>query len=413
MKTLVIKNGLIIDGTGSEPVNKGTIIIEGNVIKAVGTDDSIQLPDGEFDVIDAEGLTVLPGFIDCHVHLMFEKYDLESMVGTPFTYHFYQALDFFKKVINAGVTTVRDASGMDLGTKQAIDNGLVLGPRSKISVNGLSITGGHGDSWMPSGINLNGDPYPGMPDAICDGVGEVRKKVREVLRAGAEVIKISATGGVLSPTDRPDFTQFSPEELRVIVQEGAYHGGVKVMAHAQGLEGIRQAVEAGIYSIEHGIYLDDDLIDLFLKKGTYLVPTLLAPVSIVESEEMKEKLPAFMFQKAVDTVDVHKESIARAYQAGVKIAMGTDSGVMEHGQNLRELGLMCEIGMSPMEAILATTKVAAECLEWDDKIGTLEQGKLADIVLVKGNPLDEISLLAENDNIKMVLKDGELVKDIR
>jgi imidazolonepropionase-like amidohydrolase len=413
MKYTLIRNGNLIDGTGTMPVEKAAVLVVDDQILEVGPEEKITLPTGEVIELDAQGGYILPGFIDCHVHLMGEKFDLQKSVTTPFSYNFYQAIEYFRKTIMAGVTSVRDAGGMDLGTKKAIEDGLVLGPRVKISVNALSITGGHGDGWSPSGLSLDIGGYPGMPDAICDGVGEVRKKVREMLRAGAEIIKISSTGGVLSPTDRPEYTQFSPEELAAIVQEAHFHGGKKVMSHAQGTEGVRQALLAGIYSIEHGIFLDEEIIQMMVDRGTFLVPTLFAPVSILEDPEMKEKLPPFLYQKAADVAEIHKENIAKAYRSGVKIAMGTDSGVMEHGRNLRELDLMCGIGMTPMEAIMATTKVAAECLEWQDKLGTLEKGKLADIVVSNVNPLDDILALENNHTITIVLKNGRLIKDIR
>lgn len=413
MSIVLIRNGMLIDGKGGPPLEKATVLIEGNQIKAAGVESDIPLPDGDVIEIDAEGGSILPGFIDCHVHLMMEKYDLEKMLMTPFSYNFYKAIDHFKRTIFAGVTTVRDASGVDLGTKKAIDDGLITGPRVKICVTALSITGGHGDGWVPSGIDMTGDGYPGMPNGICDGVEEARKMVRLMLRAGAEIIKISSTGGVLSPTDRPEYTQFSPEELKAIVQEAHFHGGKKVMSHAQGEEGVRQAVLAGIHSIEHGIFLTDEIIEMMVEKGTFLVPTLFAPVSIIEDPEAKEKLPPFLYQKTLDVADDHRKNIKKAYEGGVKIAMGTDAGVMEHGRNLREIALMCDLGMTPMESILATTKVAAECLEWDDKIGTIENGKLADIVISKMNPLDDISILGDNDNIVVVMKDGKIIKDIR
>ncbi len=413
MKYTLVRNGTLIDGTGAMPVKGAAVLLEGNKIVEISSEVKMKLPEGDVTEVDAKGGTILPGFIDCHVHLMMEKFDMQAVVNTPFSYNFYKAIEYFKKTLMAGVTSVRDAGGLDLGGKKAIEDGLVPGPRTKISVNALSITGGHGDGWMPSGFALDAGGYPGMPECICDGVEEVRKKVREMLRAGAEIIKISSTGGVLSPTDRPEFTQFSPEELAVIVQEAHFHGGVKVMSHAQGSEGVRQAILAGIYSIEHGIFLTDEIIQMMLERGTYLIPTLFAPVSIIEDPVMKEKLPPFMFQKAADVADIHKENIAKAYRAGVKIAMGTDSGVMEHGRNLRELSLLCEIGMTPMESILASTKVAAECLEWQDRVGTIEKGKLADIVIAKENPLDDINSLQKGENIQVVIKDGKTVKDIR
>jgi len=290
----------------------------------------------------------------------------------------------------------------------------VVGPRVQISVSSLSITGGHGDDWAPCGSACDLlPPHPGRPSGICDGVEGVRKKVREVLRAGAEVIKVCTTGGVLSPTDHPEFTQFSPEELAVIVQEAAYRRGIRVMAHAQGAEGVKNALRAGIHSIEHGIYLDDEAIALMLERGTYLIPTLLAPLAILEDAEAGGTMPEYGVRKAREVVEIHRESIAKAHKAGVRIAMGTDAGVMPHGTNLRELGLMCDIGMTPMEAIMATTRVAAGCLGWQDRVGTVEAGKLADIVISKEDPLADIRCLEENENIALVIKGGEIVVDRR
>ncbi|MEK7327312.1 MAG: amidohydrolase family protein [Chloroflexota bacterium] len=236
--------------------------------------------------------------------------------------------------------------------------------------------------------------------------------MREVLRAGAEVIKVCSTGGVLSPRDHPEFTQFTPEELQVIVREAAYRRGVKVMAHAQGAEGVKNAIRAGIYSIEHGIYLDDEAIELMLEHGTFLVPTLLAPLSVLEIGEAGG-MPEYAVRKAREVVEIHSDSISRAHKAGVKIAMGTDAGVMPHGTNLRELGLMVNIGLTPMQVIVATTKVAAECLGWQDRAGTVEAGKLADIVIAKTDPLKDIRSLEKTDNIVLVMKDGKIVKDRR
>lgn len=224
------------------------------------------------------------------------------------------------------------------------------------------------------------------------------------------MIKICSTGGVLSPTDHPEFTQFSPEELEVIVREAAYRRGVKVMSHAQGAEGVKNAIRAGVHSIEHGIFLDDEAIELMLKHGTYLVPTLLAPLAVLEAGE-KGGMPEYGVRKAREVVEIHSDSIGRAHKAGVRIAMGTDAGVMPHGTNLRELGLMHKIGMTPMDTIVATTKKAAECMGWDDKLGTLEAGKLADIILVKTDPLKDIRSMENVDNIPLVIKDGRIVKD--
>ena len=413
MSKTLIHNGTLIDGNGGAPLANGAVLIDDERIIAVGALDSLDVPD-DVTKIDAGGGTILPGLIDAHVHLMFEVSDMQAAQNRPFSYAFFNATTYLKATINAGITSVRDAGGADAGLKQAVNDKLILGPRMQISITPLGITGGHTDGWLPSGGTRKiFQAYPGSPDGICDGVPEVRKKVREVLRAGADVIKVCSTGGVLSPTDHPEFTQFSLDELKVMVEEGNFRRGVKVMSHAQGTEGIKNAIIAGIHSIEHGIYLDDEVIDLMLEKGTYLVPTLLAPVAVVEIGEATGLMPEYGLRKAKESIDAHKESIAKAYQAGVKIAMGTDAGVMPHGTNLRELGLMAEIGMTPMETLVATTKTAAECMGWADKVGTLEAGKLADITITKTDPLTDLKSLEDNDNITLVIKGGEVLKDIR
>ena len=417
MSYIHIHNGTLIDGNGGEPLRNANILIKDNRIVEIGKTlnrTTISSDVESITRIDAQGGYILPGLIDTHVHMMFEIAPLEQRVSTPFSLNFFKSTQHMRRTLDAGITTVRDAGGADFGVKQAIEQGIVDGPRMQISISVLGITGGHTDNWNPSGISTPLFPeYPGNPNGICDGVEEVRKKVREILRAGAEVIKVCSTGGVLSPTDHPEFTQFTEEELRVMVQEGEFRRGVKVMAHAQGAEGIKNAVRAGIHSIEHGIYLDDEAIDLMLEHGTFLVPTLLAPLAVVEIGEATGAMPEYGLRKAKESIEAHRDSIARAYEAGVTIAMGTDAGVMPHGTNLRELSLMCDIGMNPMEAIVATTKTASECLGWDDKIGTVEEDKLADLIILDVNPLDDIRKLQESSHIQFVMKEGQVMKDIR
>lgn len=407
----LIKNGTLIDGNGGTPITDGAILVKDNKISAVGTASSIKLPNADITTIDAQGGTIMPGMIDTHVHMIMEGGNIMQMAMEPFSHQFYKSVNYMRNTVMAGITTVRDAGGADLGMKTAVEQGTVLGPRMQISISVLSITGGHVDWWLPSGIDLDiFQAHPGRPTGIVDGVDAVRKKVREVLRAGADIIKICSTGGVLSPTDHPEFTQFSPEELAVIVQEAEYRRGVKVMSHAQGLQGIKNAVEAGIHSIEHAIYLDDEVLEMMLERGTYVVPTLLAPVAVLE-QAAGGGMPEWGIQKSREVVEIHGESIAKAHKAGVNIAMGTDAGVMPHGTNLRELKLMTDIGMTPMESIVATTKTASECLGWQDKIGTLQAGKLADIIISKADPLQNIAVMADNDNIGFVMLDGEIVKN--
>jgi len=408
-----IYNGTLIDGTGSAPVPNAAVIVEDNKIRSVGAAAAIDRPGDNATSIDAGGGYILPGFIDCHVHLMLEGINLARDMAMPFSTRFYNSTLHMRRTLDAGITSVRDAGGADAGIRHAVEAGIVLGPRMQISIAVLTITGGHVDFWMRSGNEFKLLPeYPGFPDGRCDGVDGVRQKVREVLRAGADVIKICSTGGVMSPTDHPDFVQFSPEELDVIVREAGYRRGTKVMAHAQGNQGIKNALRAGVHSIEHGVSLDDEAIELMLSSGAFLVPTLLAPVSVLEVGE-KGGIAPHAIRKAEEVFETHKASIRKAHRAGVKIAMGTDAGVMPHGTNLRELGLMVDIGMTPMEAIVATTKTASECLGWQDRVGTLGAGKLADIIISRTNPMEDISSLENRDNIKIVVKDGEVVKDLR
>lgn len=409
----LIHNGTVIDGNGRSPLKNGAVLIRDNKIEQVGRKSEIRLPDGDVQMIDAGGGTILPGLIDTHIHFIFDGINFMEEMSTPFSLNYYKAIDPMRRTLEAGITSVRDAGGADLGMKQAVEQGLIEGPRMQISVSVLTITGGHGDSWLPSGIDFGLIPAtPGRPSGLCDGVEEVRKKVREVLRAGADIIKVCSTGGVLSPTDHPEFTQFSQEELEVMVQEAAFRRGVKVMAHAQGAEGIKNAVRAGIHSIEHGIYVDDEAIELMLERGTFLVPTLLAPLAVLEAAEAGGNMPEWGIRKSREVIEAHSENIGKAFKAGVKIAMGTDAGVMKHGTNLRELGLMCNVGLSPMDSIVATTKVAAECLGWEDRVGSLEAGKLADVIVSGTDPLQDVRSLEDVDNIRLVMKDGRIVKNI-
>ncbi len=411
MSYTLIRNGTLIDGTGAPPVPGGAVLIHDDRIEAAGRLESLPRPAGTVTEIDAGGGTILPGLIDAHVHATVQLEGMMKHATTPFSLNFYLALGYLRRTLDAGITSVRDAGGADLGLKRALETGLIDGPRMQISITPLSITGGHLDFWLPSGETLRlFAPHPGLPSGICDGVDEVRKKVREVLRAGADVIKVCSTGGVLSPTDHPEFTQFTPEELSVMVQEGAYRRGIKVMAHAQGAEGIKNAIRAGIHSIEHGIYLDDQAIEMMLERGTFLVPTLLAPQAVIEQAEQTGSISEWALRKAKEVLQAHRDSIRRAHRWGVKIAMGTDAGVMPHGTNLRELGLMCDhAGLSPMEAIVATTRTAAACLGWQDRVGTLEAGKLADVTVTSVDPLADIHALTP-ETIRLVVQGGRVVK---
>jgi imidazolonepropionase-like amidohydrolase len=398
MRTL-FAGGQVFDGTGAAPADADVVIENGRIV-AVGPG-----LDGD-ERVDASGQTILPGLFDCHTHVLFADVDQWKYLQTPFSLTFYKAMDNLRATLACGITTIRDAGGADLGMKTAVEQGLIAGPRMHISIRMISQTGGHGDDWMACGVEI---PffieYPGSPNALVDGPEEMRRKVRELIRDGADVIKVAVSGGVLSPRDNPKHAHFRPEELEMLVSE-ATAAGIFVMAHAQASDGIKNAVRAGIRSIDHGLYLDDEAIELMLQNGTYLVPTLVAPTGVLQAAEQGIQIPEASMAKARQVIDVHRESFRKAVAAGVKIAMGTDSGVTPHGQNLRELELMQEGGMTPAEVLVATTKTAAELMALQDELGTLEPGKRADLVLVDGDALDLVKL---GDRVTAVYKDGERV----
>jgi imidazolonepropionase-like amidohydrolase len=301
---------------------------------------------------------------------------------------------------------VRDAGGADLGVKQAVADGLVAGPRMQISLRMITQTGGHGDPWTVSGADVEFFPsHPGIPDALVDGPEQMRRVVRALIRQGADVIKVATSGGVLSPRDNPRHAHFRPDELEMLVHE-ANAAGIWVMAHAQATDGIKNAIRAGIRSIEHGIFLDDEAIDMMLQRGTWLVPTLVAPQGVIRAAEEGAAIPDAALAKARQVISIHREAFRRAVGAGVKVAMGTDSGVTPHGRNLDELQLMVDGGMTPMQALVATTRSAAELMGLDAELGTLEAGKRADLVVVDGDPL-ELGELASR--ISAVYQDGRQV----
>ncbi|HIH62612.1 MAG TPA: amidohydrolase family protein [Methanobacteriales archaeon] len=402
MNNLIIK-GEIIDLKAHNHF-KGSILVKGDTIESISTKD-----ESGAHVIDADDYFILPGFIDAHVHIMEKGFKLEDRIETPLSFYFYNAINNMRTTLNTGVTTIRDAGMADFGVKLASEEGIVPAPRMQISVVPISTTGGHFDFHMKSGLNIE-LKYPGLPSSICDGASEVRKKTREILRAGADVIKIMATGGVMSANDRPDDTQFTKKELKIMVDEARFKGK-KTMAHAHGLEGIKNCIKAGINSIEHGTYIDKKTAAEMRDKGVYLVPTLLVTAELAR-EAKKGELPSYTRNDAIEVAKVHRENIEVAYEEGVQLIMGTDSGVIEHGKNLKELSYLSKVGMEPWEVLESATLKAAECIGWDDKIGSLDKGKLADIIVVKENPLEDIESLANPDNILLVVKDGKIFKDL-
>ncbi len=405
--TTVIHCGTMIDGNGGEPLRGATIVIDEGTITAVNAGG--ELP-RDADVIDASGMTVMPGMIDCHVHFMSNPpKTMEQRLATPFSLSVAEALANAKKTIDHGFTSVRDAGGTPRGVKLAIERGLFPGPRMRIAVGAIGQTGGHGDATQANGLRIR-VPNAELPDNLADGPEGARKTAREMLRAGADQIKIMTSGGVLSPNDEPGATGMTRDEIAAVVYE-AHAAHKTVMSHAQATQGILNAVLEGVESIEHGIYLDDQVIHEMKQRGTYLVATLVAPVWVLRLAEQKPgSMPEYGVRKSKEVIEAHQASFRYAVEQGVKIAMGTDMGVGPHGPNAEELELMVKDGMTPMQAIVAVTKTGAECGRFANT-GTIEPGNRADILAVDGDPLSDIAVLQDAAKLMLIMKDGAAHKN--
>lgn len=394
---ILFRNGKIIIGTGGV-IERGTVVVEGDHFTYVGLTKKFKSSKDD-KIFDLSGKTILPGLIDCHVHLCLDGSadPITSISKESISTITLKAALHARLTLETGVTTIRDLGGkdyIDIAIRDGISSGLIQGPRVLCSGRPICMTGGHG--WQFS--------------REANGINGVREAVREQLKAGVDVVKLIATGGVMTKGVEPGSAQFTLEELMVGVEE-AQKAGRRTASHAMGNEGIKNALLAGINSIEHGIFLDDEVIELISERKAYLVPTLSAPYHILRGG-IKGGVPAFAVEKTKSVMRSHFQNIKKAYKARVPIAMGTDAGTPFnlHGENLKELELLVKVGLTPMEAIVAATKTASEVLGLEKRIGTLEKGKLADLIVVNGDPLEDIGLLQKKDKILMIMKEGDLYK---
>jgi imidazolonepropionase-like amidohydrolase len=393
---LLLRNVRIFDGTGVLSESGLDMLVEGERIMRTGRD--LTAREGAA-TIDLGGKVLLPGLIDAHVHLaMVGDPDEVARIGaTPAPVWAWNAAANARRTLEAGFTAVRDLgtiAGVSVALRDQVAAGRMPGPRIRAAASAICMTGGHG-WWI---------------GREADGPDDVRKAVREQLRAGADCIKLIATGGVMTPRVDPRSPQLTEDELRAGVEE-AHKAFRKVGSHAQATAGIKHAVRAGVDSIEHGIYLDDEAIALMLERGTFLVPTLVAP-EMISRHGIVAGVPDYMVEKSDRAREAHRESFRAAHRAGVRIAFGTDAGTPfnRHGANAEELALMVECGMSPAEAIVAATRSAADLLDLLEDAGTLEAGKRADLLVVDGDPLDDIRILGDPDRLVGVLQGGRWVR---
>lgn len=399
-----IQCGKLIDGIANKPQTEVTIIVEGNLITNIQKGYVHGEPSDK--IIDLKNKTVMPGLIDCHVHLetQFSKNTIvEGFIFTDADIAYHAAV-YAKRTLMAGFTTVRDlgGSGVNISLRKAIQQGLVDGPRMITAGRAISGSGGH----MDPSVGFRNDVFDhkmGPDDGVADGRDELIKAVRLQFKRGSDLIKIASTGGVLDLSEDGSGAQFSIDEIKTVV-ETAKDYGMKVACHAHGAEGIRRAILGGVTSIEHGTFMNEEDMELAKKYGTYLVPTIIAGKSVADSAKIPGYFPPVIARKAMEVGTQIQATFGRAYKSGVKIAFGTDAGVYAHGKNAIEFQYMVEAGMPPMEAIKAATTNAADLLGMSSKIGSITKGKFADIIAIDGDPLQDIKTMK---NIAFIMKEGK------
>ncbi|GGN39369.1 metal-dependent hydrolase family protein [Streptomyces fuscichromogenes] len=397
-------HAVLIDGTGAAPVPDAVLDVDDDGLIAYAGPAGNAPPTVPTTTVDLRGRTLLPGFFDCHAHLcMTPGHGLLASLGADPTVQTFEIAERLRATLHAGVTSLRDLGGIPAGYRTAVERGLITGPRLQVAVKVISHTGGHADCSLPGGV----DAAPHLGE-IADTLDEARIAARRMLRAGADVVKVCATGGMGSPHDDPDDEGLSVEELRAVVDEAARHRGKPVAVHAQGTAGIRNALRAKVASIEHGYGMTDELCDMTLEQGTFLVPTL----STVFTELDPAAMPEYHYRKKTRWAGISKENIAHAISRGVPVALGTDSGVVPHARNLLELSHLVDLGMDPLDAITAGTLNAARLLGVSEQLGSLEAGKTADFVVLDGDAVRDIGALGRPERIVLVAQAGAVRKNL-
>ncbi|KJC64797.1 metal-dependent hydrolase family protein [Agreia bicolorata] len=404
MSALLLSHARLIDGLGGAPRDACDVLVDDGVIAAIAPTGRLSLPDvtDRIRSIDARGLTLMPGFFDCHIHASTDpdQSALEAITEVE-SAKTLRAVPNLRATLLAGVTTARDLAGADSGFRDSIDRGVIDGPRLLVALRILSITGGHGDPRAINGLALDSGPGAG---AIADSPDGFVRITREAIREGADWIKIAATGGMGSPRSHPEGGGLSEAEMRAVVDEANRHGIAGVAAHAIGADGIAAAVRAGVRSIEHGYLIEDATIEMMIERGTVLVPTLSTL-----TREVSSNAAPWVRAKRQKTIERAGERLRAAISAGVTVALGTDAGIVTHGGNLRELGLLVDFGLTPMQAILAGTANAARLNRLDDEVGTIEVGKRADLVATSVDPLLDIHALARPRAMSVIVQAGNLI----
>jgi len=399
-KRTILRTGKLLDVKTGKIFANQSVVIEGDKIANIAPSSGVKASAAD-NVIDLTNATILPGLIDAHVHLTYNTQFGYPTLAISVPRHALIGAHNARVTLDAGFTTVRNVNAQgyaDVALRDAIDAGEVPGPRMLVSGPALSITGGHCDN------NLLPFDYHATREGVADGVEQVQHKVREAIKYGADLIKVCATGGVLSKGDDPNASQYTLEEMKAIVAD-SHRLGRKVAAHAIGAQGVIWASDAGVDSIEHGHLMNDAAIATLKRNGTYLVPTLYLTDWVRQNPG---NLPDYAKRKSEFVAGAARENIKKAFEAGVKIALGTDAAVYPHGMNAHELEVYVSIGMSPLQAIQTATINDADLLGWSDKVGTLEPGKWADIIAVDGDPLQDVTTL---QHVKFVMKGGEVVKN--